>query len=44
MMILIQGGHVIDPGRVNGRADVLIGEGKIIAVGPDLLVGEGAGR
>ncbi len=37
MAILIRGGHVIDPGRVNGPADVLIGEGKIIAVAPDLL-------
>lgn len=44
MAILIRGGHVIDPGRVNGRADVLIDEGKIIAVGQN-LVGQGkAGR
>lgn len=31
--ILIRGGHVIDPGRVNGVADVLIEGGKIAAVG-----------
>lgn len=31
--ILIRGGHVIDPGRVNGMADVLIEGGKIAAVG-----------
>jgi dihydroorotase len=32
--ILIRGGHVIDPGRVNGPADVLIENGTITAVGP----------
>ena len=37
--ILIQGGHVIDPGRVNGIADVLIQDGKIVAVGPQLMDG-----
>lgn len=37
MATLIQGGHVIDPGRVNGVADVLIENGKIVAVGPDLV-------
>jgi len=34
--ILIRGGRVIDPGRVNGPADVLIERGKIAAVGPKL--------
>lgn len=34
--ILIKGGHVIDPGRINGQADVLIENGKIAAVGPNL--------
>lgn len=38
MTLLIQGGHVIDPGRVNGVADVLIENGKISAVGPALPV------
>lgn len=36
MKILITGGQVIDPGRWNGVADVLIEEGKIIAVEPNL--------
>ena len=36
MAIHIAGGHVIDPGRFNGVADVLIDEGRIVAVGPDL--------
>lgn len=38
MTIFIKGGHVIDPGRVNGPADVLIENGKIVAVGPNLAV------
>lgn len=36
MPILIKGGHVVDPGRFSGMGDVLIDEGKIVAVGPDL--------
>ena len=36
MSILITGGHVIDPGRVNGPADLLIENGKISAVGRNL--------
>jgi len=39
--ILIKGGRVIDPGRVNGPADVLIENGKILAVGPTLVVSAG---
>jgi dihydroorotase len=31
--ILIKGGRVIDPGRLNGTADVLIQDGKVVAVG-----------
>ncbi len=31
--VCIQGGIVIDPGHVNGRADVLIKNGKIVEVG-----------
>ncbi|MBA5863712.1 MAG: amidohydrolase family protein [Nitrospira sp. CR1.1] len=42
MMILIKGGHVIDPGRVNGVADVLIENGKISAVGQTLAAPAGA--
>ncbi len=33
---LIIGGHVIDPGRRNGVADVLIEDGRIVAVEPNL--------
>jgi dihydroorotase len=40
--ILIAGGHVIDPGRFNGVADVLIDEGRVVAVGPHLKVPSGA--
>ena len=36
MAILINGGQGIDPGRVNGQADVLIDQGKIAAVGANL--------
>ncbi len=42
MMMLIKGGHVIDPGRMNGVADVLIENGKIAAVGPTLAAPAGA--
>ncbi len=42
MAIHIAGGHVIDPGRFNGVADVLIDEGRIAAVGPNLKVPSGA--
>lgn len=37
MLTLIQGGHVIDPGRCNGVADVLIENGKVRAVGKNLM-------
>lgn len=36
MTILIRGGQVIDPGRFNAVADVLIEDGKIVAVGQKL--------
>ncbi len=36
MSILIKGGRIIDPGRFVGIADVLIDNGKIAAVGPNL--------
>ncbi|WP_447976798.1 dihydroorotase [Candidatus Nitrospira bockiana] len=36
MTILIQGGRVIDPGRFDGIADVLIDDGKIVAVGRNM--------
>jgi dihydroorotase len=41
--ILITGGQVIDPGRLNDRADVLIENGKIAAVGRNLAVKPGGG-
>ncbi len=40
--ILIVNGHVIDPGRFNGVADVLIDEGRVVAVGPHLKAPAGA--
>jgi dihydroorotase len=42
--ILIAGGHVIDPGRFNGVADVLINEGRVIAVDPHLKAPAGAAK
>lgn len=42
MVLLIKDGHVVDPGRVNGIADVLIDRGRIVAVGPNLTVPAGA--
>ena len=32
-IIIIKDGHVIDPGRINGRADIVIENGKITAIG-----------
>jgi dihydroorotase len=42
--ILITGGHVIDPGRFNGVADVLIDAGRVVAVGPNLKAPAGAAK
>ena len=42
MTILIRGGQVIDPGRLNAVADVLIENGKIAAVGRNLTAPRGA--
>lgn len=42
MAILIKGGNVVDPGRFVGMADVLIDQGKIAAVGPNLPAPAGA--
>jgi len=42
MSIIIKNGRVIDPGRINGPADVLIENGKIAAVGPGLKSPAGA--
>ncbi|MEE8607652.1 MAG: amidohydrolase family protein, partial [Nitrospiraceae bacterium] len=43
MAILIKGGRVIDPGRVNGPADVLIEQGRIVSVGQNLVSSRGRG-
>lgn len=40
--ILIKGGHVVDPGRFNGIADVLIEDENISAVAPTLIAPAGA--
>ncbi|MEK7797724.1 MAG: dihydroorotase [Nitrospirota bacterium] len=42
MSILIKNGRVIDPGRINGPADVLIENGTIAAVGAGLKAPAGA--
>ena len=42
MAILIKGGKVVDPGRFVGMGDVLIDQGKIVAVGPSLSGPAGA--
>ena len=44
MAIHITGGHVVDPGRFNGVTDVLIDEGRVVAVGPRLNVPAGAAK
>ena len=41
MSILIKGGYVVDPGRFVGMGDVLIEQGKIAAVGPNLSARSG---
>ena len=40
--IVIRNGHVIDPGRWNGPADVVIEKGKIARIGLNLPAPEGA--
>lgn len=41
-VMLIRNGRVIDPGRVNGVADLLIKDGKVVAVGDALKSEPGA--
>ncbi len=41
-VIVIRNGRILDPGRVNGPADILIENGKITAVGVGLQVPPGA--
>ena len=42
MAIVIQGGHILDPGRFNGVGDLLIDNGKVAAVGRTVNVPAGA--
>jgi dihydroorotase len=42
MSVIIKNGRVIDPGRINGPADVLIANGRIAAVGSGLKAPAGA--
>ena len=42
MTTIIQGGHIIDPGRYNAVGDLLIEQGKVAAVGPNLKIPIGA--
>jgi dihydroorotase len=42
MTILVKGGHVIDPGRWNGQADVLVEQGKISRVGTNIAAPQDA--
>jgi len=42
MTVIIRHGRVIDPGRINGPADVLIQDGKIAQVATELVVPPGA--
>ena len=38
MAIVIQGGHILDPGRFNGIGDLVLDNGKIAAIGPEVRV------
>ena len=41
--LLLRGGHVVDPAQaIDGKADILIADGVVAAVGADLLPVEGA--
>ena len=42
MAIVIQGGHILDPGRFNAVGDLVIDQGKIIAIGQGVKVPAGA--
>jgi dihydroorotase len=41
MAIVIQGGHILDPGRFNGVGDLMIDNGKIAAIGREVGVPSG---
>ena len=42
MGIVIQGGHILDPGRFNGVGDIVIDQGKITAIGREVKAPPGA--
>ena len=42
MALVIQGGHILDPGRFNAVGDLLIDHGKIVAIGSDVKIPAGA--
>lgn len=42
MTLVIQGGHILDPGRFNALGDLLIDQGKIVAIGQGVKVPAGA--
>jgi dihydroorotase len=42
MPTVIQGGHILDPGRFNAAGDLLIDQGKIVAIGRQVNVPAGA--
>ncbi len=44
MAVVIEGGHIIDPGRYNAIGDLLIEEGKIVGVGREVKAPPGATR
>ncbi len=44
MALLIEGGHIIDPGRYNAIGDLVIDEGKIVAIGRGVKAPPGATR
>ena len=44
MALLIEGGHIIDPGRFNAIGDLVIDEGKIVAIGQGVKAPPGATR
>ena len=41
MAIVIQGGHILDPGRFNGVGDLMIDNGKIATIGREVSVPAG---
>ncbi|HET9868133.1 MAG TPA: amidohydrolase family protein, partial [Nitrospira sp.] len=44
MALLIEGGHILDPGRFNAIGDLVIDEGKIVAIGRGVKAPAGSTR